>query len=373
MSQSSDNGLRFGVMCSGSTFPAWQAQALYDLIALKDVELALLILQEGEGKERAVMTKIGRRLRRRDVTWATYSRLAGRRSVATKPVDLSHVLGSTPEIRCRVERRGRFSEYFDPADIETIRGYELDFILRFAFGVIRGGILQAARHGVWSFHHDDEESYRGGPPCFWEIYFKDPLTGSMLQRLTERLDGGVVLQKGHFRTVQHSYIRNRDAAYRGSSDWPARVCKDILNGESSYLQAPPSSSTATVRHNPRARHMVVFATRVARAFVSAQVRGILRSDQWNVGIVDAPIETFLSTEARPTIRWLPSLPKVRYLADPFPAPRNGSLDIFVEDFNYRTAKGSYLGYPCLRGWGVHSSPKGHGPCGSRLLSLLAQA
>ncbi len=98
VSESSDKGLRFGVMCSGSTFPAWQAQALYDLIALKDVEPALLILQEGEGKERAVMTKIGRRLRRRDVTWATYSRLAGRGSVATKPVDLSHVLGSTPEV-----------------------------------------------------------------------------------------------------------------------------------------------------------------------------------------------------------------------------------------------------------------------------------
>ncbi len=151
---------------------------------------------------------------------------------------------------------------------------------------------------------------------------------------------GLFSRIGYFRTVQHSYIRNRDAAYRGSSDWPARVCKDILNGESSYLQAPPSSSTATVRHNPRARHMVVFATAVARAFVSAQVRGFLRSDQWNVGIVDAPIETFLSTETRPTIRWLPNLPKVRYLADPFPAPSNGSSDILVEDFNYRTAKGS---------------------------------
>src|SRR6478735_5756773 len=131
-------GLRFGVMCSGLTFPAWQAQALRDLIALDGVEPALLILQDGAAEERSVLTKIGRRLRRKDVMWATYSRLAGRRSVATKPVDLSHILRSTPEIVCHVERHGRFSEYFDRDDVETIRGYDLDFILRFAFGVIRG-------------------------------------------------------------------------------------------------------------------------------------------------------------------------------------------------------------------------------------------
>jgi len=43
--------------------------------------------------------------------------------------------------------------------------------------------------GVWSWHHGDEDKYRGGPPAFWEIVNADPVTGALLQRLTERLDG----------------------------------------------------------------------------------------------------------------------------------------------------------------------------------------
>ena len=45
---------------------------------------------------------------------------------------------------------------------------------------------------------------------------------TVLQRLTDRLDGGIVLAKGWFRTIDHSYVRNRDQAYFGSAGWPAR-------------------------------------------------------------------------------------------------------------------------------------------------------
>jgi hypothetical protein len=42
---------------------------------------------------------------------------------------------------------------------------------------------------VWSYHHGDNEFYRGGPPHFWELYEKAPLSGVILQVLTEELDG----------------------------------------------------------------------------------------------------------------------------------------------------------------------------------------
>ena len=38
------------------------------------------------------------------------------------------------------------------------------------------------------------------PPGFWEIHNGDPVTGVILQRLTETLDGGVVLHAGWFKT-----------------------------------------------------------------------------------------------------------------------------------------------------------------------------
>jgi methionyl-tRNA formyltransferase len=75
-----------------------------------------------------------------------------------------------------VSLRGRFSEYFSASDIALITGHKLDFILRFAFGIVRGAILRAPRYGVWSFHHDDEVRYRRGPPAFWEIHRGEGVT-----------------------------------------------------------------------------------------------------------------------------------------------------------------------------------------------------
>jgi len=60
-----------------------------------------------------------------------------------------------------------------------------------------------------------------------------------------------------------------------------------------------------------------------------------RNDLWNVGIVDAPIEAFLTPGARPPVHWLREHGRSRYVADPF------TLDdvILVEDFDYRDGRG----------------------------------
>ena len=93
-------------------------------------------------------------------------------------------------------------------DIDLIKSYKLDFIIRFGFGIIKGEILKIPKYGVWSFHHGDEKKIRGGPYCFWEIYNSEPTTGFLLQKLTNRLDGGVVLKKGFLKTQGYSFKKN---------------------------------------------------------------------------------------------------------------------------------------------------------------------
>jgi hypothetical protein len=144
---------------------------------------------------------------------------------------------------------------------------------RLAFGIVRGEILRAPRHGVWSFHHDDEMRYRGGPPAFWEIYRGDPDTGVVLQRVTERLDGGVVLRKRAFDTVLHSYTRNWDVGLFGCAAWPADVCRDLVAGKDEYLDAAPSASTAPIFPAPSNREMLRFAVTLARNYLRHCIRG----------------------------------------------------------------------------------------------------
>lgn len=113
------------------------------------------------------------------------------------------------------------------------------------------------RYGVWSFHHDDKMRYRGGPPAFWEIYRRDPHTGVVLQRLTERLDGGVVLRKRAFDTVLHSYTKNRDVGLFGGAAWRAEVCRDLLAGKGEYTGHWASGWRWTRRPRGRARGSVI--------------------------------------------------------------------------------------------------------------------
>jgi hypothetical protein len=331
--------LRFGVMCSGTTFPAWQARCLEALAAVPGVTPSLLIIDDRARLSRRLPDRVARLARSEKVLWKAFNDgFVARRAASLQPVDLGPALGAVPQLRCRVTKRGKHSEIFAAADVDAIRALELDFILRFAFGIVRGDILEAARFGIWSFHHDDEERVRGGPPCFWEIYDRDPVTGVMLQRLTDRLDSGVVLHKGHVRTVASSYARNTDAAHFAGATFPAKICKDIMSGVVDHVESAPASSDAPVRRNPTNAQMLRFLAGLARSYAVGQVRSSLSRDHWNIGVVDAPIARFLDPAYAPRIDWLPrSGPGEIYVADPFGI--EGDDSILAEAFDERSQLG----------------------------------
>jgi hypothetical protein len=245
-------------MCDSTRLEAWHAHIVRALVALESVQLSLLVLNAAPDRPN---------------NWRKFTRLGPRTFLyrlyrdfvfhpkAIQPVDTACLLSGVPARSCKVTNVGRYSQYFHDQDVSTIRSYDLDFIVRFGFNIIRGDILKVARFGIWSFHHDDEQKYRGGPPCFWEIYNGDPVTGVILQRLTSRLDAGVVLRKGYFQTDFGSYENSFDRAVLGSVGWPAAVCTDILNDSAAYVHGEPSDTTAPIYHDPDNREMIRFLCR----------------------------------------------------------------------------------------------------------------
>jgi hypothetical protein len=66
---------------------------------------------------------------------------------------------------------------------------------------------------------------------------------------------------------------------------------------------------------------------------------LFRHEQWNIGIVRAPIHCFLNPNDLPPIEWLASPSSEQYRADPFGVWRDGRLHIFYELFDYKTFRG----------------------------------
>lgn len=112
-------------------------------------------------------------------------------------------------------KRQGWLDIFSQTDPEMVKAYHLDIILRHEFNIIRGDILNAAKYGIWSFHHSDNSIIRGAPAGFWEIILKQPVIGVTLQRLTPELDGGWVIDKG-FYNCYWSYHKNNTNVLEGS-------------------------------------------------------------------------------------------------------------------------------------------------------------
>ena len=107
----------------------------------------------------------------------------------------------------------KFSDKFPDEAINEIKNLEIDILLRFGFRILRGAVLTAPKYGIVSMHHGDTDTYRGGPPAFWEVVNKAPTTAVTVQQLTEDLDGGNILNKTFLRTDRTSFYRNQTRLY----------------------------------------------------------------------------------------------------------------------------------------------------------------
>lgn len=327
--------ISIGIMCNGRVFPRWQAEAIRSLLALSEIDIRLLIVRAPVGR-RSVFDFLRDW---RHLLWNLYNKaLVERRSYASRGVDLSAELSHVPQIVCETLPIGRFGEALGDEDLDRIRSADLDLILRFGFGIIKGDILESAPFGVWSFHHGDEREYRGQPPGFWELLDQRPTMGVMLQRLTERLDGGVVLQRGDFKVTPHSYLRTRDEAFLGSSDLLVTTIKRLVLRQISPEQAPESTTAAPVRRLPGNAAMIRFLFQQAVAFGRSQWIGVMRAAKWSVGVAALPIHDLI-TGGVGSIQWIPEQGPGRYLADPFPDPTDRTRIVLVEDYDHAAHRG----------------------------------
>src|SRR4051794_30983885 len=95
--------LRFGVMCTGTTFPAWQARCLEALFALPGVEPALLIIDDRERPSRRMSDRVTRLVRSEKMAWKAFSDgYVAKRAAALRSVDLESQLAGVPRLQCRV-------------------------------------------------------------------------------------------------------------------------------------------------------------------------------------------------------------------------------------------------------------------------------
>ncbi|HEX6420804.1 MAG TPA: hypothetical protein VFZ77_20035 [Acidimicrobiales bacterium] len=161
-------------------------------------------------------------------------------------------------------------------------------------------------------------------------------------------DSRVVLRQGRIAVPSHSLAAHLDSLLLRAADWPAVVCRDLAGagrsagGTSICGDGPGDDAAPALRAGPtgarggapgRAR----LAWREAANRLSHGLR-FLRDDQWHVGVVDAPISSFLRPERLPAPRWLPEPSRHIVYADPFPF--DGGRSVVLEHLSLRRRIGT---------------------------------
>jgi hypothetical protein len=281
---------------------------------------------------------------RKQLLYDLYLRLDARMKPANDPVakvDCRDLLSGIETIE--VEPVGKKFIHRFPADaLEKVRSRDLDVLIRFGFNILHGDILKAARYGVWSYHHGDNEFYRGGPAHFWELREGSPLSGVVLQVLTEELDGGLVLCKSLFATERTlSVSRNRFTPYWGSSDLIIRKLNELHRFGWDYvldkaIPSAPYQGKRAIYRTPANRDILpwlgpIFLKKaISYPFRKATVQ------HWRIAsrVNGKPLYDSVSDSDFSGFRWVEP-PKGHFWADPFAFEHEGRRWAFFEDYSYQ--------------------------------------
>src|SRR6185436_5067712 len=189
--------LRIGLFLDSLTQPRWVSKIIDDIQSSDFAEICLVVKNEATGEQ-----PLGR-LRtywknRKYLLYAFYSRVDNRVSLAEddafEDVEIQGLLSGVPVLGVMPEMK-KFSDWFPDEAVEKIRSYDLDVVISHGFRILRGEALRIAKHGVWSYHHGDNLVNRGGPAGFWEVMEGSPISGAVLQILSEDLDNGEIISR----------------------------------------------------------------------------------------------------------------------------------------------------------------------------------
>lgn len=338
--------IRIGVLYQGTYLRSWESQALRSISLLANTSLEVLIEVDAKNVKAAQPAQEGSLLWQRYLKWF-YRPSALQQTTATRDFALN-----APKLMCTPKLQAA-SMQLDEATVAAISSYQLDFILSFADQSVNRLVAKLTQVGVWYFQFGAQGNKPNLPIGFWETCTHKMITPAALYQLAGAGET-TVLKQGYFRTLPHSLSLSAATMYKECSNWPADICRQLLAGcklpNNPALQPLPAASEVPLPSNAATlRFLGQLVKQKARQLYNIY----LQADQWNMGVVDRPIQDFLRPETLRGVRVdAPVLPSRNvFYADCFAQQEESGAVIYFEAYDYRVRRGniSRLNYPWQQG------------------------
>jgi hypothetical protein len=321
---------------------AWVRRIVEEIQSSSFAKIVLMVMNDCEAESTRLTDRWARS--RHQILYGMYTKFDNRFARVTPDafalVDISDLCAGVPVIKVKPIMK-KFSDRLEDKDVDQILDHKLDVALRFGFRILRGRVLETAKHGVWSYHHDDSLRYKGGPPGFWEVMQDDPVTGSMLQVLTEDLDNGQVLYRSWAPTLNRfSVKKNNNNYYWKTAAFIGRKLNELYRDGRVKLadecQDPgPRPYNAQLYKAPQNRVMLRLLWNLGKRAWQRSVEKLKYTETWSLAF------NFKANQDNDEVlhRFTKLLPPPgHFWADPFPVKAGDRFFVFFEDFVYSDDK-----------------------------------
>jgi hypothetical protein len=334
--------LRIGLLIDSFVQRRWIYKVIEELQSSGIAEVAVVIKNEApKPKQQGRLESYWRN--RKYLLYALYGKIDERRVKvnpdAFEPTDIKPLVSDCPVIAVTPTMKA-YSDWFPEEALNQIREFDLDVALCFGFRILKGEVLKIARQGIWSFHHGDNLVNRGGPAGFWEVMDGIPVTGSVLQILTEDLDNGRVIYRSWSPTSDMFSVKaNRNNLYWKSSAFVIRKLRDLAEGvpictPENQLYRPYSNRLFRM---PTNGELFPRLSRLGTKYAVGKLKSAFNNDQWTLayrfrtGSRDSNNSLYRFKHLTP--------PKGSFWADPCAIKAGDRYYVFLEEYLDRTGKG----------------------------------
>jgi len=306
--------LKVGLLLDSYSVPAWFYEMIGWIVKSDYAEISLVVMNNAEAPPKPSLIK---RVwnRRGELSYFLYRKLEDKiykpSPNAFELKDLTELV--QPEEINVVPKCTKFSDRVSDEDVEQKKKQEVDVLLRMGFRILRGGILSAARYGIWSFHHGDNAVNRGG----------------------------LILDKSYSCTDSLSLNRNLNNYYWKAATFIPRKLKELhQTGADIFFQekgdVPPYFYYNRLYLKPKNGELLTRLTRLYGRKFRQKLANIFYFNQW-ILLFKFNKKEKISRSFFRFKRIIP--PKDRFWADPFVIYKNERYYIFLEELLYKTNKG----------------------------------
>jgi hypothetical protein len=354
--------LRIGLLLDTLQVPAWVYKMLAEIHSSNYAKISLVVLKDSPASTKLSLKS---RIFRFTNGWSHlmpwfYYRLE-RFFLKLSPDaqelrNARNLLNGVKIIRVTPVTTNHYGVFADK-DLQEISECRLDAFIQLGFGRLEGGILGAAKYGVWSYRFGDNRVGNGCPPGFWEVLEQNPITGSGLE-IIDKESRIMTLYNSYSATDPISCHRNQNNFYWKSASFIPRKLKELSErGAAEFFQSlteikqPGRGDTGRYSQLPDNRELLRLLAKPLAGFIKRKIDKKIFLDQWVIlfQLADNVATTFCNFA-----KMIP--PKDRFWADPQVIYLDNNYYIFIEEYEYGKNKG-YISVIQMDENGHYQNPK----------------